>query len=150
MLHIYEPTLSQWINESNLCLNWIKPWTPPYVPQSLMFKTTITICSRGPITLSPQEIGNNFKWDEHMYHNDLEKYLENLHQESLNGFAFVYHSLAAYFQPTNLFWVNPIFLEEGGNNCQTVQWRSYYKMVIIKMVSWPMSMTTLAANFFPI
>ena len=82
-----------------------------------------------------------------MYHNDLED-LKYLHQEGLNGFAFVYHSLVAYFQLTNLFCVNPIFLEEGGNNCRTVQRRSCYKMAIIKKMLWPMS--TLAANFFPI
>lgn len=54
-----------------------------------------------------------------MYLNSQGQYLKNCHQEGLNRFAFVYDSFAAYFQPTNLFWINPIFLKKGGNHCQT-------------------------------
>ncbi len=71
-----------------------------------------------------------------MYLNGSEDYLKDLHQEGLNGFALVYYSLTAYFQTTNLFRIDPIFLKEGSNHCQTenrraneytISWRCYQK-----------------------
>ena len=53
-----------------------------------------------------------------LYLNGSEVYLKDSHQEGLNGLALVYYSLTAYFQTTNLFGINSIFLKEGGNHCQ--------------------------------
>lgn len=49
----------------------------------------------------------------------VEYYLKDLHEEGLNGFALVNHSLTAYFQPTNLFCINSILFKKGSNCRQT-------------------------------
>lgn len=38
-------------------------------------------------------------------------YLKDIHEESLDGFAFVYNSFTSYFQATNLLWINLVFLK---------------------------------------
>lgn len=50
---------------------------------------------------------------------NFKQYLEYLHQECLDRLALVQDSLTAYFQPTNLFWINMVFLKEGVHSCQT-------------------------------
>lgn len=43
-------------------------------------------------------------------------YLKNLHQEGLNGFAFVNHSFTSYLQSTDFLWINIIFFKKWTNN----------------------------------
>lgn len=47
------------------------------------------------------------------------RYLKYLHQERLDGFAFINNSLTSNFQPANLLRINSILLEKGSNSCQT-------------------------------
>lgn len=46
-------------------------------------------------------------------------YLKNLHQEGLNGLAFVDDSLTSNLQPSNVFRINIILLKEWSDSCQT-------------------------------